>query len=86
MLEFQTNGNGSERRRCGTVSFASWPGVEHTPDNERLVLLAFLSLSPLERGGFLHLFNSVTNVSERRRCDMSIAPGVSPGLDGDIVI
>ena len=38
------------------VSFASWLGVEHTPDNERLVLLAFLSLSPLERGGFC--FNS----------------------------
>jgi len=33
-----------------TVSFAPWLGVEHTPDNERLVLLAFLSLSPLQRG------------------------------------
>ena len=34
-----------------TDAFTPWLGVEHTPDNERLVLLAFLSLSPLQRGG-----------------------------------
>ena len=51
----------------------------HTPDNERLVLLAFLSLSPLERGGFLLLFNSEANAYERRRCDISIAPGGTRG-------
>ena len=32
------------------------------------------------------LFNFVTNDSKRRRCGISIAPGVNPGLDGDIVI
>src|SRR6056297_744307 len=58
------------------VSFASWLGMEHTPDNERLVLLAFLSLSPLERGGFLLLFNFVTNVCKHRRCDLFSSPRV----------
>src|SRR6056297_492251 len=75
-----------------TDAFIPWLGVEHTPDNERLVLLAFLSLSPLQRGRLLLLSDLIpTHASTGGAACCSPGfwrshPPGNPGLDGNIVI
>jgi len=64
MLEFQSNGNVSVHQRFGTISFAPWLGVGHTPDRfaERY------ALNPLSRGEVLVPIRFDTNICKRRIC------------------